>query len=384
MEQQPNSKTNDSTLWKSVFVGMLCVALGFLGGWLAIEAQGNSLVGSSTQSQEIVLQESEVIADVVEKVKPSVVSISVTAQNVTSDFFGNPQATQEASEGSGIILSADGLVVTNKHVIPENTQTVAVIMSDGTQYADVDVVGRDPFNDIAFLQIKNVDDLQAAKLGDSDAARVGDKVIAIGNALGEFDNTVTSGIVSGLGRPIVAGSGSDAESLQNLLQTDAAINPGNSGGPLMNINGEVIAINTAVAGNGAQNIGFAIPINDVKSGIASVEKNGELIRPYLGVRYVMLNPAIAKELEIKQESGALVSGSGNGAAVLKDSPADKAGIRENDIITKINDDDVNENNQLVTLVSRYQVGDTLKLTIIRENKEETVEVTLEAVPDSVR
>lgn len=384
MEQQTKNRKRKSafTVWHGMALVLGCFILGFFGGWVAIETNGGSIPGV-TQSQQIVLSESEVIADVVEKVSPSVVSISVTAQNVTNDFFGNQRAVEEASEGSGIILTESGLVVTNKHVIPENTTTVTVILEDGTQYNEVAVVGRDPFNDIAFLQIKDVKDLQPAKLADSDAVRVGDKVIAIGNALGEFDNTVTSGIVSGLGRPIVAGSGNDAESLQNLLQTDAAINPGNSGGPLMNIRGEVIAINTAVAGNGAQNIGFAIPINDVKSGIASVEKNGKLIRPYLGVRYITLTPAIAKELELKQESGAYVFASGNASAIVRDSPAAKAGVKDKDIITKVNDTELTQSAQLVTAISRYQVGDIVKLTILRGDQEITLDVTLEAVPDNL-
>lgn len=367
--------------WLAVLVVMVCFGFGFLGGWVAIRVSGNIITGSNS-SQQIVLKESEVIADVVEKVSPSVVTIQVTSEVTQRSVFG-PQTSEQNSEGSGIILSEDGLVVTNKHVVADGAKTVTITTDDGKRFNEVEIIGRDPLNDIAFLRINNASGLTAAKLGDSDAARVGDKVIAIGNALGEFDNTVTAGIVSGLGRPIDnVGTGEDAESLQNLLQTDTAINPGNSGGPLVNINGEVIGINTAIVSD-AQNIGFAIPINDVKTGIESVEQTGKLERPYLGVNYYQLSPEAAAELKIDQEQGVLVRASNGVSAVIKDGPADKAGVRDGDIITKVDNQTITEKTQLRSLIGKYRVGDTVKLTIIRDGSEITIDVTLEAAPENL-
>lgn len=361
---------------------LICLGLGYGGGLLAIRNHDNDKTGSEVGTQ-VVLTQSEAIAKVAADVSPSVVSITVKSTATTQSFFYGPQKQESQSAGSGIILSEDGLIVTNKHVVPANLTDVTIVLSDGTEYSDVSVVGRDEFNDIAFLQIKDVKGLTPAKLGDSSAAKVGDAVIAIGNALGRFDTTVTSGIISGLGRPIEAGtSATDTESLQNLMQTDAAINPGNSGGPLVNINGEVVGINTAVAGN-AQNIGFAIPINDVKSGISSVQKNGKLVRPYLGVRYIMLDEQIAKELETGVDHGALITADAGKRAIVAGSPADDAGLKENDVILKVNDTDINKDNSLVTTIGQYQVGDKVTLTIYRDGQEQKVEVTLEAVPDSL-
>ena len=350
---------------------------GFTGGWVASTYFSEPGLDSSEIRQQVVLSEGELIADIAERVGPSVVSINVKEESV--GFFGNP-ITQD-SAGTGIILSEDGLILTNRHVAAEDAD-YTVVLSDGTEYGDVDVLGRDPFTDIAYLKIRDASGLKPAPLGDSSAVRVGDQVIAIGNALGQFDNTVTSGIISGLGRPIVAGGGSEApDSLQNLFQTDASINPGNSGGPLMNLNGEVIGVNTAVAGN-AENIGFAIPINDVKSGIDSVTSEGRLVKPYLGVRYVSLTDSIAAELELETKRGAYVF-SNNDDPVLPGSPAADAGIQNKDIITKIGDDAITESNSLVTLVGRHSVGDTITLTIVRDGNEMTLDVTLEEAPASL-
>ncbi len=371
-----------SKIWFGVWFLMLSFVFGYLGGNLAtnnLDLTGSEQYEAATQ---IVNSQSEAIAKVAQDVSPSVVSITVSQEATTNSFFYGPQTYQRESAGTGIILAEDGLIVTNKHVIPEDTRSVTIILDDGTRYDDVEVIGRDPFNDIAFLQIKGAKDLKPAKLGDSSRANIGDAVVAIGNALGRFENTVTSGIVSGLGRPVTAGdaSGSEVDSLENLMQTDAAINPGNSGGPLVNINGEVIGINTAVAG-GAENIGFAIPINDVKPGITSVENNGELIRPYLGVRYIMLNQEIAEELGLDVSSGALITADAGQRAVVKGSPADEAGLREGDIIIRVDDIDINDKNSLVSVIGRFQVNETVTLTINRNGEEQKVEVVLKAVPD---
>lgn len=357
--------------------------LGFLGGWTAIRFIGapEAKQQLTENRQEIVVQEGELISDIADKVSPSVVSIAV--QSTSNDSFYRMPTTQE-SAGTGIILSSDGLVLTNRHVVPKDTTNLSIVLSDGTEYTNIEIIGRDPFNDIAYLKIKDAKDLKPAVLGDSSKVRVGEKVLAIGNALGQFKNTVTAGIISGIGRPITASSGdNESESLTNLFQTDAAINPGNSGGPLVNMNGEIIGMNTAVAG-GAENIGFAIPINDAKNGIESVKQNGKLIRPYLGVRYVDITDDIAKELSLPVNRGAYVYSTTLGSpAVVPGSPADKAGVKTEDIITKIGDKQIDENNALTTLVGAHKVGDTIKITLLRDGEEKTLDVTLEAAPENL-
>lgn len=359
---------------------LMIIVVGFLGGALAVRMYDQNLLNPENSTQ-IVLNESEVIADIAQRVGPSVVSISVETRAL-GGFFNNQVYTQE-SAGTGIIVSSDGLVLTNRHVIGGDTSQLTIILSDGTVYDDVKVIDKDLFNDIAFLKINDVKDLPAAVMGDSDKSRVGDKVIAIGNALGQYENTVTSGIISGIGRPVVAGDGFDSESLTNLFQTDAAINPGNSGGPLMNIKGEIIGINTAVAGGGAENIGFAIPINDVKPILQSVIESGQIIRPYIGLRYVMLTPQIASQLNLAIDEGAyIVSGDNSAPAIITNSPAAKADLQEGDIIVKINGTAVSRDNPLASQIGRHQVGDTLVLNINRDGTQLIKEVVLEAAPDS--
>jgi serine protease Do len=261
-------------------------------------------------------------------------------------------------------------------------------LSDGTKLDNVDVIGRTSDNDsldAAFLKIKDTKGkkLTPAKIGDSSKMQVGDRVVAIGNALGQFQNTVTSGIISGFGRSVQAGdtSGSSSETLQNLFQTDAAINEGNSGGPLVNVDGEVIGLNTAIAGGQAQNIGFAIPINDVQGLIKSVLTKGKLERPYLGVHYVNLTDDYAYQYNLSVKRGAyIVPGNTGQASIIPNSPAAKAGLQEKDIITKIDNDTLDENHSLTSLISRHSVGDDVNLTIIRSGKEQKIKVKLEAAP----
>lgn len=362
------------------------LSLGFLGGWAGSQSKTEQTSSISKADQRVVLNESQLISDIAKTVGPSVVSIDVTSQAQQYDFFGRTRAVDQKSAGTGIIISKDGYIMTNRHVIPTGTSKVAVTLSDGTTLSDVDVVGRTTDSDtldVAFLKVKDTKGktLTPAKLGDSSKVQVGDKVVAIGNALGQFQNSVTSGIISGFGRSVEAGdaNGSDSESLQNLLQTDAAINPGNSGGPLVNINGEVIGLNTAVAGESAQNIGFAIPINDVQGLVKSVLAKGTLERPYLGVRYVTLTDDYAYQFNLSVKRGAYIAPSQNGQpSILADSPASKAGLKEKDVITKVDGTEINENNSLISLVSRKSVGDDVKLTVIRDGKEITVTVKLEA------
>jgi serine protease Do len=279
--------------------------------------------------------------------------------------------------------------MTNRHVVSNGTTSVSVTLSDGTELNDVEVVGRtnesDPL-DVAFLKIKDKKgkNLTAAKIGDSSKVQVGDRVVAIGNALGQFQNTVTSGIISGYGRNVEAGDAGGAggtETLQNLFQTDTAINEGNSGGPLVNLSGEVIGLNTAIAGGTAQNIGFAIPVNDIQGLMKSVLQKGKLERPYLGVRYVSLTDDYAYLYNLSVKRGAyIVPARGGQSSIVAGSPAEKAGLKEKDIITKIDGVAVDENNSLTSLTGRKSVGDQVTLTINRDGKEMTVKVTLEAAP----
>lgn len=369
----------------SIFLGSL--GFGFLGGWLGAKNQSNNLQGGSTAQQQIILNESQLISEIAKNVGPSVVSVSVTSQGVSNNLFSFGQTFTQQSAGTGLIISREGIVVTNRHVVPKEATAVSLTLSDGTQLADVEVIGRtndsDPL-DVAFLKIKDAKgkELKAAKLGDSSKVQVGDRVIAIGNALGQFQNTVTSGIISGYGRSVVAGNQLSSETLQNLFQTDTSINQGNSGGPLVNINGEVIGINTAVAGN-AENIGFAIPINDLSGLIKSVLEKGELIRPYLGVRYVSLTDDYAYQFNLNVKRGAYIAPTGqiDLPSILPNSPALKAGLKEKDTITKVNDHTIDENNSLVSVLGRFSVGDVVKLTIVRDGKEMTVNVTLEPAPE---
>jgi serine protease Do len=238
---------------------------------------------------------------------------------------------------------------------------------------------------VAFVRI-TASNLPVIELGDSGAVKVGQRVVAIGNALGQFQNTVTDGIISGLSRGVTAGDGSTAfgvtnsEQLQNLLQTDAAINPGNSGGPLVNLDGQVIGINTAVAGQ-AQNIGFAIPINEVKPLIASVRNAGRIIRPYLGVRYVAIDQQVATQNNLSVTSGAWVQAADDAnPGVVADSPAAKGGIKEGDIITKIGNDKVDATHSLQSLIGKHKVDEKVTVTVLRDGKTQTLEVTLQAAP----
>lgn len=394
MAPAPVKKTdNESKLSKSrgaLFTSatLVIVAVAFIsglvGGVLGSRINTNRITSLDTTAaqQKIASSQSELISTIAKDVSPSVVSINVESTVQTNNFFYGPSESVSSSAGTGFIISSDGMVVTNRHVIPDNVSKVSVTMNDGKQYDNVDVVARDPRSnvDLAFLKINGVNDLQPVKLGDSAAMVVGDSVIAIGYALGEFQNTVTSGIISGTARPIVASDGaSSGETLTNLFQTDAAINPGNSGGPLVNMNGEVIGINTAVAGN-AENIGFAIPINDVKPQIESILNKGKLEVPYLGVRYVMLTEALQQRYDLSRSSGAWLKTGLEAQAVITDSPADKAGLKEGDIIFKVNGEEVTYDKPLAIVLSKYKVGDQIDIEYNRDGKDQSTKATLEVAP----
>lgn len=328
----------------------------------------------TTRTEKIVVEESSAIIDASNKVSPAVVSI--TLKSTSQDIFG--QTVESSGAGTGFIITNDGLILTNKHVVSDASAAYTVILYDGTSYS-AKVQSLDPIQDLAVLKI-DAKNLPVVELGDSDELKVGQWVVAVGNALGQFDNSVTVGVVSSKNRKISASdsNGTSAETLDGLIQTDAAINPGNSGGPLVNLKGQVVGINTAVASN-AQSIGFAIPINMAKSAIDSIKTSGKIIRPYIGVRYVPITKDVAKEAGLSVDYGALVkSGSGLAQlAVVPGSPADKAGIVENDIILEINGEKIDENNSLLKLVQQYKVGDTIELKVLSKGAEKTVKVKLE-------
>lgn len=353
-----------------------CFAAGFFGSLLSFQFKNyttsQQLTGSN-DGNKIVTKDEVDISDVVQKVSPSVVSI-VTSLTKSSAYQG---AQEYQGAGTGIIVGANGYIVTNKHVV-EGADTVSVVLSNGTSYDNVKVIGTDPLNDVAFLKIPNVSDLPAAELGDSKTIRIGQRVIAIGNALGQYQNTVTSGIISGTGRPVSAQSSNGVlETLNDLIQTDAAINSGNSGGPLLNLKGQVIGINTAVA-EGAQSIGFSIPVAAVKGMLKGVLAGGNVEHPYLGIAYVSITPDVASERKLPVKKGSYVVSSNDSPAIVIGGPADKAGVKENDIITKVNGVEIGDIGSVSSLVAEYSVGDTIKLTILRDGKAITLDVTLAA------
>ncbi len=284
---------------------------------------------------------------------------------------------QQVGSGSGFIVSADGLIVTNKHVVNDEEATYTVVQSGGKEF-EAKVLARDPNNDVAILKIEGTG-FPVLPLGDSDTIKVGQTAIAIGNPLGEFANSVSRGIISGMKRDVTAGSGfGQEERLTNIIQTDAAINPGNSGGPLFDINGRVIGINVAVA-QGAENIGFALPINDVKRSITQVRENGRIITPYIGIRYALLNEKSAKSLNLPYSYGALVLRGQNitDFAVIPGSPADKAGLVENDILLEINGKKIDEANPLGKMLAQMEVGQEITLLVWHKGETKEIKLTIE-------
>lgn len=305
-------------------------------------------------------------------------------QQFFGDRFTIPQLRERGTErrdissGSGFIVSPDGYIVTNKHVVADPSADYTVFLNTGEKM-NAKVVALDPLEDLAIIKVEKKG-LPTVRLGDSNEIQIGQTAIAIGNSLGEFSNTVSVGVISGLQRSITAfGRGIGSEELSELIQTDAAINVGNSGGPLLNIRGEVIGINTAIV-QGAENIGFSIPINKAKRALESVRRSGKIIYPYLGVRYVMVTSDIQVSNKLPVAEGAWLRAAENESAVMPGSPADAAGLRGNDIIVKINDEEVTRERNLASLLSRYAVGDTIAVTYVRNGETKTVQVRLTLRP----
>jgi S1-C subfamily serine protease len=279
---------------------------------------------------------------------------------------------QDIGGGSGFVVTPGGMIVTNKHVVADENADYTVFTSDGKKYP-AKVLSRSKIQDVAIIKIE-ASRLPVVDLADSDSVELGQTAIAIGNALAEFRNTVSVGVISGKARTITAssGNGSGSETIRGLLQTDAAINPGNSGGPLLNLAGEVVGINTAIATN-AENIGFAIPINQVKKEISAASNGKVLEYAYLGVRNITLTEDFAKKQGINATSGALLRGDADG-------PADKAGLKAEDIVLLVDGIVINSDNTLPDIISRYSPGDVVTLHILRDGKEMDVRVTLEKRP----
>ncbi len=325
------------------------------------------------------------VIDVVEKVGPTVVTVGIKKKEVSIDpFFDfwdpfgifefrrrNIVREEEVEQdiGSGFIVSEDGLVITNKHVVSDTQAQYRVFTKENKLY-EVQKIYRDPVNDLAILKVDTKGDkLKKVELGNSDNLKVGQFVIAIGAALGEFRNTVTTGVISGLGRSITAGSPfTGVENLDNVIQTDAAINPGNSGGPLLNSAGQVIGVNVAMA-SGAQNIGFALPINTVKEMLDNFNKTGQFSRPFLGVRYrdIETSEAVAK---------GWVEGAGV-VEVVEGSSADKGGIKQGDIIVEVDGEKVTKEKSLAEIISKKKVGQEIKIKVWRSGKEIELKVVLQ-------
>jgi len=340
----------------------------------------------------------QAIIDAVKNATPSVVSIVISKNmpvyeqqwvNPFGDDSGfsiqipqyvqNGTEYQEIGSGSGFIVSSDGLVLTNKHVASTKGADYTVVTNDGQKHP-AKVLAIDPVQDLAIIKINNTDGktFTPLKLGDSNGIQIAQTAIAIGNALGQFSNTVSVGVISGLSRTISASdtTGEFSETLEDIIQTDAAINSGNSGGPLLNLKGEVIGINTAMA-EGAENIAFAIPINYAKRDISQVIATNKITYPFLGIRYVLVDETVKEKYKLPVDYGAFIlKGSDGKSAVTKDSAADKAGIKDNDIILEFNGEKITAENSLAKIIQKYNAGDKITLKVLRDKTEMNINVTL--------
>lgn len=389
---------------------LVASGLGFLGGIVGAtvvrKGEGGKELGGpvaavrpTSRSSRAATGSVDPVVDVVERASPAVVSVIVSkdipkVEDVLLDPFGGPFSgpspfrfrvrrpsgdveKQEVGGGSGFVVDETGLILTNRHVVADENADYTVLFNNGEK-APARVLARDPSLDLAVLRVEK-SGLATISLGDSNAVRVGQTVVAIGNALGEFRNTVSVGVISGLGRQVTAGdrASGQVEVLDAVIQTDAAINPGNSGGPLLDLQGDAIGVNTAVAG-GAENIGFAIPSAEAARVVQDVREHGRIVRPLLGVRYVPVTPAVAKARDLPVEHGALVlrGDSPSQLAVTPGSAADKAGILEDDILLEFGGQRIDAEHTLASLIRGKRVGDRVGLKLLSRGKEKTVDVTL--------
>ncbi len=322
---------------------------------------------SVLKTQKLVDEESAII-DVVDKVSPSVVSVVV--KSVEYDFLNGPTLS-ESGIGTGFIVDPNGLIVTNSHVVNNPSGEYSVVLKDGTTY-EVDKIHLDRISDLAILEV-TARGLPAVELGDSDSLKVGQRAVAIGNALGQFQNTVTSGIISGISRELEASSGfGEVHTYEGAIQTDAALNPGNSGGPLLNLSGQVVGINVATT-PGADNISFAIPVNTLKPILEGFLEKGRIVKPYLWVSYTMITKALAALRNLPQ--GAFV------ARVYPDTPAESAGMQRGDIIVTFGERKLDDNLSLAKAILEAKIGDKMEVVVNREDKELTLPVVLVESPE---
>jgi S1-C subfamily serine protease len=403
----------------AVLIVLTSLILGGGAGFLAADLYWQNSVSKILENQkgpiikkETVVQnnyvpqttEEEKIINTVREVSPAVVSIIITKDvPILEKYYINPfgsdlpieieipQYRQKGTKkekiggGSGFIISSDGMILTNKHVVMEESADYTVFTNDGEKYP-AKILAKDPFYDLAILKIDQSEipetqrrTFSTVKLGDSSKLQIGQTVIAIGNALAEFQNTVSVGVVSGLGRTVTAMGGGITEILEGVIQTDAAINPGNSGGPLLNLAGEVIGINVAKA-FGGENIGFAIPINKAKKAIEQVKTLGKIVYPFLGIYYTLITEELQEQFNLPVDYGAWVGRDAQGQkteyAVLPNTPAETVGLQRDDIILEFGGEKITPKNSLAKIIQKYNPGDTVTLKILRNGEEKIVRVTL--------
>lgn len=401
-----------SRLYEIALFALVAFLSGIFGSY--IFSQNTSSSAPPTENSEVaqpieIVREvipENAVSEVAEKYRDSVVSvvgereleiISRNPQNFFfnfndpffEQFFGAPEVSDNEPEiqkerrqigaGTGFVISNEGMILTNKHVVADAEAEYTVIFADGEKFP-AEVLTRDPTNDLAVLKIKEPNErkFQPVEFFENyENIKVGQFVVAIGNALGQFDNTVTLGIISASGRSIVAGDGrGSAENLSQLLQTDAAINPGNSGGPLVSLNGKVVGINTAIAGG--EGIGFAIPLDakKIEKMLAQIEEFGRIVKPFLGVRYQPVTPELNEKLQLGTDFGAWLKGENDLPAVIADTPAAEAELKGGDIILEVDGVKVDTENPLADILGNYSPKDEVEFTILRDGKVEKLKVVL--------
>jgi serine protease Do len=401
-EQQKNSFgfAQRGILFSLFFAVVLAALSGGIVYW-KLNQDIEGLRASIVPPQKQALAQEERIVQAVKEVSPAVVSIILTKDEPVfervftdpfEDFFGGPspfgtsELQQKGTEkreiggGSGFLVSKDGLIVTNKHVVLRDDVEYTVLTNTGKSYR-AEVLARDPLQDLAVIQVIQEDEITFpfVRFGNSENIKIGQTVIAIGNALGEFRNTVSTGVISGLGRTITASDGGGfVETIENVIQTDAAINRGNSGGPLLNLAGEVIGVNTATV-SGAQSIGFAVPVNLAKRDLEQVKEIGKIVYPFLGVQYQLVTEKLQKEKSLSVDYGALLSD------IVEDSAAAKAGLKKDDVLLEFDGEKIDQENPLGKVMQRYTKGtgksvyypgDTVSLKVLRGTRELVLEATL--------
>ena len=385
MEQ--NQRRNGIGCWVVTLLVLLSLMVGTVGGavgggavaWFAVSrarptvvSMDKPVVASPVVQQpatQLRLETTSAVVQAVAKVKSAVVTVVNTQQPRRMRSFWGNQIIQPKSSGSGVIISPDGYILTNNHVV-EGQQSLEVVFADGNK-APARLIGADPYVDTAVIKV-DVPVPAVAQLGDPSALQPGETVIAIGSALGDFKNTVTVGVVSATGRSLDTGNDF---SLEGLIQTDAAINPGNSGGPLVNVLGQVVALNTAIvrndnsSGNVAEGLGFAIPSNIVKAAADQIIRQGYVARPYLGIRYVAITPEVAGANGLSVDWGVYVKGVDSG------SPAEKAGLRAGDVVTDIGPDKISADLSYTNALLHHQPGERVTLKVWRNSKTISLDVT---------